>query len=534
MQKKHFLAFIFLSLLSCGNGGTALSKDTLYLPLYSNPVTLNQVSAKGVPAYNILRHVSGYLLNVDKNLNIIPENAKSWEWSEKTDAKGRKEYILTFHLRKDVLWHDGIPFTSQDVLYTYQKIMDPASKAMDKIAAFENLVTRIETPDDFTVRVVYNKRYAPALSSWTGLALLPKHIYEKEPDFLKSEYNRKPIGTGPYVVEKWETGKYIKLKRFEQYWGIKPKFDRIIYRIISDENVALAALKKGLLDLNGLTPEQYVDLKNKPSFTKRFNLYRYTYFRNGMSQIAWNCQKGSLFDSSTVRRAMTHALNRKLVLKEYLHGLGTILSGPFYAQSWAYDTNIVPLDFDLKKSAFLLKKAGWKDSDKDGILDKDGKPFKFEIILGDTPITKAIALNLKENLSKIGVDCDMHVLEWSAFSQRLDERNFDAAIFGWSFDLDPDPYDLWHSLQITNGVNYVSYSNPKLDKLLELGRSTYDQKIRQMYYYQVHRILHEDQPYTCLFTLSSEVAATKHLKGIQVTKGGIWGYYPSWSLWYKE
>lgn len=539
MTKNNIKVFVLslalpLILLSCSQKPPSNSTDTLYLRLSSNPVTLNPVSSTGFYASLIFRHISGSLLDIDENLNFIPQNAKSWDWTTKTAKNGKKEYILTFHLRKDVLWHDGVPFTAQDVVYTYQKIMDPASKAMNKIGMFEGLVTSVTAPDDFTVQVVYNKPYAPALSSWAGLECIPKHIYSKEPDFNKSPYNRKPIGTGPYVLEEWKTGKYIKLKRFEKYWGIRPKFKQIIYRIISDDNVALSALKKGLLDLIGLSAEQYTDLKQKPSFTNRFNLYRYSYFRNGMYQIAWNCKKGSLFQNSKVRRAMTHALNRKLIISEYLHNLAYILSGPFYYFSWAYNTNISPLDFNLKKSAALLKQAGWKDTDSDEILDKDGHPFKFEIILGDVPVAKSIALNLKENLAKIGVEVSLHVLEWSAFSQRLDEHNFDAAIFGWAFSIDPDPYDLWHSSQITNGLNYVNYSNPRVDKLIELGRSTYDQKKRQAYYYEVHRILNEDQTYTCLFTRTSQVAANKHVKGIRVTKAGIWGYYPSWSLWYKK
>lgn len=534
LKRVIFVVMGGLILLSAGCGKkkerpNISDEAILTMRMHSNPTTLNPVSAVGAYADTIQRLVFDTLVEYDFDLKPIPCMAKSWAWTEKT-VDGKKKYILTFKLRDDIYWHDGVKFTAHDMVFTYEKIMDPLSKAQNKIPKFEGVVDKVEATDNYTFVVTYNKPLATAIGSWE-IYPLPKHLYENE-DLHKSPYNRKPIGTGPYRLIKWETAKYLKLEMNTNYWRKPPHIKNFTYKIISDDNVALSAFKKGMFDLYGLEPEEYLEEKDKVYFQSNYNVQ--TYYSFGFSQIAWDCTSNSIFSDKKVRQAMTYALDRKQIIKEVLHGFADVSSGPFFYGSWAYDHNVKPLVYNLERAKQLLVENGWKDTDGDGVLDKDGKPFKFELVHGQVPIWTQMSVNLQQNLRKIGVDMSIRVLEWSAFSKRLHEHNFDAAIFAWSLDFDPDPFDIFHSSQISNGINYGGYANPEADKMMEEARSIFDINERQKIYHKLHRVFNDDQPYTLLFASKVILAKKNELKGVRVSSAGIGQWYPGFFDWYKE
>lgn len=534
MKKLLIAVLAFLPILTACKTVTETgerSGDTLVLQLSANPVTLNPVSSMDLYGVRVDEFIFDYFVESDSHLNPVPCLAESWKWSTAT-VNGQKKYILTFRVRDDVYWQDGVKFTAQDMKFTYDKIMDPASKAFNKVASFEGLVESVEAPDDTTLVVTYNRPFAPAVISWE-IFPLPKHIYEqyKTPEeFHASPYNRLPIGTGPYRIVKWDTARTIVLERVTNYWRALPHFRKVVYKIVSDDNVALAAFKRGDFDLFAMTPEQFENEKDEPYMTN-YTLYRY--LGAGFSQIAWNCASNSVFADKRVRQAMTCALDRYGISSNVTHNLSLVISGPFLYGTWAYNMNVKPLPFDLDKAKALLAEAGWKDTDGDGILDKDGRKLEFEVILGDFPIGKAIVVNLKENLARIGGVLNIHILEWSALSQRMNEHNFDGVLFAWSLGDDPDPFDMWHSSQIANGINYCNYSNATLDKLLEEGRSELDRNKRAAIYHRVHEIVAEDQPYTFLFSTYQSVVGVNELRGVKISDKGLSGFYPGCFEWYK-
>ncbi len=508
--------------------------DTLTVILPSNPTTLNTVASVDAYSSTIHDRISDPLIEIDKNLNIIPCVAKSWKWDE-VKENGRTLYVLTFKLRDDVFWHDGVKMTAQDWLYTYTAITNVKSKAMNKSVKFKGLVEWAKAPDDLTFSIAYNKKFAPALMSWVDMYALPQHIYGKLnwDEFHASPYNRLPIGNGAYRIKSWETAKRIELVRNTNYWRKAPGISKIVYKIISDDNVALISFRKGDLDYYGFTPEQFLLEAKKDYLSNDYTILTYSVFHTG--QIAWNCAPGQIFDDYRVRRAMTYSIDREGLAQTLYHGLATVITGPNYINSWAYDKSIKPWPFDLDKARTLLKEAGWVDSDGDGILDKNGRPFRFEVLMGSgSPELEAVLLNLKENLFKIGVDCQLRPLEWGALSTRLRNHEFDALVFGWSLDYDPDLYDIFATDSITNGLNYGSFSDSKLDELIQKDRTTLDQKQRQIYQYQMHRILHEQQPYTHLFSQKAIVALKKDLKGWEIGANGLFKHYPGFDSLYRE
>ena len=537
------LSFIFI-MSACGNQESdptqyqyPADKDvapekTIVTLLESNPKTLNAVTSSDLYGSTVLDFMMEGLITINSNLEPIPCIATNWSWEKKINGD-KTNYILTLNLRSDVYWQDGVKFTSKDVVFTYSCITNPLCKAENKVGAYAGIVEIVEAPDDTTVRVTYNRPHAPAILDW-GIVAIPEHIYGKIPieKFLESKFNRAPIGNGPYRIVKWETAQKITMVMDTNYWREKPKIEKVVYKIIADENVALASFINGEFDIFPMRAEAYENEKNKAYFTNGYNVYRY--LEGGFSQIAWNCRTNSLFADKRVRQAMTYSIDRPKILEKVMHGHGEMVTGPFRFGSWAYNETVKPIAFDLEKAKSLLDEAGWKDTDGDGVRDRNGKPFKFEVICGDTIMSRTVGQNLKQNLSTIGVDMDIRPMEWGAFSQRLNEHNFDAAIFAWSLSIDPDLFDLFHSSQATNGVNYIGYNNPEADKLIVQARSELDFSKRKAMYRKLHEIIADDQPYSFMFCRYIIMAVKKDVFGIHPTPVGITRYYPGYLIWYKN
>lgn len=490
----------------------------------AEPVTLNPVSSSGAYASRVNGFIFCGLVTINSNLEPIPDLAERWEISD-------DHLTYTFYLRKDARWHDGTPVTAHDVLFTYNKIIDPASKAMNKRVKFTD-VEKAEVVDDYTFRVRYKKPFVPALLSW-GTLIIPKHIYSKG-DFLK-DHNRTPVGCGPYTLEEWKTGQHITLAKVSNHWRDNPAIEKIKYKFIKESSVSLNAYKKGELDSVGMLPDHWVREKDNPRIKNKSQLL--AYYSLGFGYIGWNMDGSNpFFTNKNVRKAMTYATPRKAVIEHALHGYAKTLTGPYHPDVWAYDRSIEPYPTDLKEASRLLKNAGWIDSDSDGVLDKmiDGErvPFRFEILFGQgSEVGKEMLLVLQENLKKVGVEVVLHAVEWSAFTTKIHSKNFDACLLGWSLDTDPDPTDLFHSREIAEGLNYYSYSNAQVDELCDKGRVTFNQEERKHIYFEVHRILHEEQPYTFLWASQSLVAIHKRFGNVTPSPVGIISYYPGLYAW---
>ncbi len=526
MLKKLFVLTAVVFAVSCGVK-RGKDKKTLYAHLSQNPETLNPIPSLDVYSSFVQGFMYDSLFVVTSNLEFRP-----WMVEKYQVLNGGRVWRLT--LRKDLKWSDGVPITTKDVKFTYEKILDPASRAINKAGAFSE-VKDFRVIDDYTFEVEFKGPFAPALEKINYITPIPEHIYRNETNLISSPFNENPVVSGPYKLKKWVKGSYLILERNPNYWAKeKPFFDRIIIKIIKQSAVTLNALKKGEIDICGLRAVQWVKESNNPDFVKKFN--KFVYQTMGFSQIAWQCREDNPFFSDyRVRQAMTHALERQKLVDKVLYGYAEVISGPFYPGSWAYDHSVKPFKFDLDKASKLLDEAGWKDTDGDGIRDKDGRKFEFELLLASSSETgEQIAINLQENLKKIGVVMHIRKVDWSIVTERMDKGQFDAVMFGWSLDIDPDCYDIWHSSQIKGGLNFTGYSNPEVDRLIELGRTTLDKEKRKQIYHQIHRIIHHDQPYTFLFSGKSLVAADKRIKGISTSPVGIYFFYPGYYAWYVE
>jgi peptide/nickel transport system substrate-binding protein len=376
-------------------------------------------------------------------------------------------------------------------------------------------VSKAEAPDPYTFIVHYNKPFSPALASWGILPVLPKHLLEGK-DITKSELSRHPIGTGPYKFVEWKTGERIVLEANKDYFEGEPWIKRYAFRIIPDTATQFLELKTGAIDMMGLTPIQYSRQTGTKDFADSFNKYQYT--ANAYTYMGYNLQR-ELFKDIRVRQAIAYAIDKKEIIQGALLGLGTPTTSPYKPGTWQYNRKVNAYDYDPKKARKLLEEAGWKDTDGDGVLDRNGKKFEFEIITNQgNDQRKKTAEIIQGRLKDVGISVKIRVLEWASFIKEfINKRNFDATILGWTISPDPDIYDIWHSSKTKEAeFNFISYKNAEVDRLLDEGRRSFEIPDRKQIYDRIQEILAEEQPYCFLYSPYALPVVTARIKGVEV------------------
>ena len=516
-----------LILAGCSRTPEVVSPRTIYVGSAADAKRLLPLLATDSASAGISGLIYSGLTKYDKDIRMTGELAESWDVSD-------DGLQVVFHLRKDVRWHDGAEFTSEDVLFTYNTVTDP--KVPTPYASEYGPVLSVEAPDKYTVRVTYSEPYAPAIESW-GMGIIPKHILQGR-DVTLEEYNRNPVGTGPYKLKEWVTGQKIVLEANEDYFEGKPGIDRYIMRVVPDTATMFLELKSGGMDYMGLTPPQYKLQTGTEYFTKHFQKFRYPSF--SYTYMGYNL-KDPKFKDKRVRRALTHAINKQDLIDGVLLGYGTPLTGPFPPESWAYNHDVKDPKYDPALAKQLLAEAGWKPG-ADGLLYRDGVPFSFTLITNQGNDRRLMTAQIiKEHLRAVGVEMQIKVLEWQAMLHEfVDKRRFEAVLMGWALSRDPDAYVIWHSSKTNEGeFNFISYKNAEVDRLLLVGRGTFDYEKRRKTYHRIHEILAEEQPYTFLYVADALPVLHKRFKGVRKAPLGIWYDFIRWRVpddrttWYE-
>ena len=477
------------------------------------------VLASDVPSLDITRLIFNGLVKYDKEVKLVGDLAESWEVSE----DHRK---IRFHLRKDVKWHDGQPFNARDVEYTYKVYIDPqtpTSWATDFLK-----IKGLRVLDDHTVEATYNEPYAPALDSWNQ-GILPRHILEGE-EITKSPMQRHPIGTGPYRFASWSTGEKICLTANSSYFEGAPGVAQVITRVIPDPGTMFLLLKAGEIDRMDLTPIQYGRQTDTKWFDNNFRKYRYLHF--GYSYLGYNLQDWK-FKERRVRQALACAINRERIVKCVLLGLGQVAHSPYNPDTFWYNSNVRKFSYDPEKAKQMLAESGWTDSDGDGILDKNGHPFEFTIITNQgNELRKNAATLIQRDLKKIGIRVRIRVIEWAALLKNfIHKRNFEACLIGWRIPVDPNQIDIWNSTMTSErGLNFITYQNAEVDRLLEKGAATFEPNERKKCYDRFQEILAEDQPYTFLWVQEDLPIVNSRFHGIAPAPMGIDHNFIQWHV----
>jgi peptide/nickel transport system substrate-binding protein len=494
--------------------------DWLVWSINAEPETLNPLTSRDIYAQWIVgtyyfSNIFEGLLNYDfDTLKLKPLLAESYEISK--DA-----LQITMRIRSDVHFSDGHPITADDITFSYKTIMDPNVDAAQLRNYYNNLKEVVKI-DGRTVKFIFDKPYFKSLEIVGDIPILPEHLYKFTDASQFNNRRSNPVGSGPYVFERWDMGREIVLTRNENYWGAKPHIKKIVFRIITNEVAELQALRSHETDFMRPRSEQYAGVSADGQFVKEFKCLSFWIPQEGYTYIGWN-QDLSFFKERKVRLAMTHLVDREEINKHLLKGLGRIVTGPFYILGPQYDPNIQPWPYDPNKARQLLDEAGWIDHDGDGIRDKNGTPFKFKFMtVSGSPLYEQLARLLKDSFAQVGIDLNPDPYEWSVFSERLHTRAFEAVTLSWGGTVQDDPYQIWHSSQIGNrGSNYVGFRNAKADAIIEEARATMDEEKRNEFYHQLDRILHEEQPYTFLFTRPSLELLDNRFENVVVHKLGL-------------
>ncbi|MCO4784264.1 MAG: hypothetical protein KC646_18220 [Candidatus Cloacimonetes bacterium] len=462
-----------------------------------------------------------------------------------------KEY--TIYIKEGVKWHrplldwsnpryqwikDEYFVTAHDVKYTYDLIMNSQVQASHSRNYYKDIES-VKVLDNHTLVIRWKKKTYQSVSTTMGLYPTPKWLYAYNEDgepfpeetaglkFNEHWYNSKAIGCGAYQFVKWDKGVLIQLRRNDDYIGAMPPIKQINYHLIRDKNQQLLNFQSGLLDIHNLPVAQYRDKildgpANSPYKNGTYKVEPVT--RMVYRYIGWNLEL-PMFKDKKVRQALTHAMDRKNVIKKQLNGLGTLITGNFYRHSTAYDESIEPWEFDLSKSKKLLDEAGWIDTDGDGILDKiiNGvkTDFKFGILTyGYREEIKSWVSIYKENLYKLGIQMEMQPTEWSVMLKRMEDREFDSYTGGWGLDFDGDPYQIWHSSQadLSKSSNRIGFRNKEADVIIDKLRETFEPEERVKLQRAFHKIVHEEQPYLFMYNEKLVVVTHPRLKNVSFQK----------------
>ena len=462
-------------------------------------------------SHDVAGNIFNGLVKYDKNLNITGDLAEKWDISD--DNK-----VITFHLRKNVKWHDGEPFTAKDVEFTYKFMID--EKTPTVYDGDFRRVSDFKVIDDYTVQVTYDEPYAPALISW-GMAVLPSHLLQGV-DITKSELIRHPIGTGPYKFKEWKTGEHILIEANPDYFDGEPFLKQKLYRVIPDTATIFLELLNGSVDMMGLTPLQWTkQTDNNPRFSENYT--KYSYAGNAYTYIGYN-MNNPLFADKRVRQALTFATPKQQIVDGILFGLGKPATGPYKPDTIWYNPNVKKYPYSITKAKELLAEAGWKDTNGDGILDKNGKKFEFTIITNQgNDIRSKIAQIVQQSWQEVGIKVNIQIFEWATFiNEYINKRKFEAVILGWNITHDPDLFDVWHSLNTEgNKLNFVGFKNAEADELMMKGLREFDPEKRKVYYHRIQEIFAEEQPYTFLYAPDSLISVHKRFRGIEPAPAGI-------------
>jgi peptide/nickel transport system substrate-binding protein len=453
----------------------------------------------------VTSNIFNKLLKYDKNLDLEGELAESWQVS--SDQK-----TITFKLKPNLKWADGKPLTSADALWTWQAVTD--EKTGSPYASDYQLVKKADAPDPLTFSITYAQPFAPAFESWANLQILPKHLLEGQ-DLHTTAFARNPVGSHYYKLDKWAHGENLTLSRNPNAVLGQAKIDKLITRIIPDNSAQFLELMADNIDSMGLDPIKYSRIiPARPELQQKLALYKE--LGNSYTYLGFNL-KHQPFDDKRVRLAINYAINKQEIIDGVYLGLGINIASPYKPGTRWNNPSLHPYPYDPEKARALLKEAGFMDSNGDGILERNGKPFSFEIVTNQNKEREKSAVLIQRRLKEVGIDVQIRAIEWASFISRfIKTGDFDVVVLGWSLGLDPDQYGIWHSSQQAPGqFNFIGYNNPQVDKLLEQGRMELDPEKRQKIYHEFSKVLLEDSPIVYLSAGYGLSAIHKRVKGIE-------------------
>ncbi|SHH77936.1 ABC transporter substrate-binding protein [Sporanaerobacter acetigenes] len=459
-----------------------------------DPQGFNPCAQPDDNAYGVFQNVFNRLVKLNGHDEMVSDLAKEWEYSE--DGK-----TLTFHLNENIKWHDGEDFSSEDVKWTFDQIIQEKGFASGFLSDVEEIVC----PDKNTVEFKLKNPNAGLLGyiGWYGTFIMPKHIYEGT-DWLQNEANQKPIGTGPFKFVEHKKGVNVTLERNDDYWGEKPHLDKVIFSIIPDQSTAFQAYLNGETDenLNGIPYSEANRFDDDPNYVVEELLWM------NRTYLTFNFKEGKFADQK-VRQAVAYGVDRDEIFSKALKGMGQkaeYFVSPLF--DWALNEDVKLPERDIEKAKSLLEEAGYK---------QDANGMYFSTTLDTFPGFEDVVEVVQANLKEIGIDVKVNQMEMAAWDEKVfGNKDFEITLLaGYQ---GPDISAISNRVGANGATNIAGYNNPKVEELLAEGLVLTSQEERAPMYKELQEILAEDLPLVPLNENGAKKPIKSYIKGHPATE----------------
>ena len=494
------------------NYGISVSPEGKFNPLISNTQYDGYVNSL----------VYDSLLKLNSKIELEPSMAEKYDILD----EGKK---IVFVLKSGIKFHDGTPLTSKDVKFTLESLASSKYKGdlssyVQSITGFKEFnegkaseMTGVKCPDEKTVEINFDTPYSPALINIGTLGILPAHIWEKvniDEWEKNNEILSKAIGSGPYKVEEFKVGEYVKLSSNSEYYNGDPKIKTFVFKVINEETVS-GELLNGSIDITDISTikadEEKVLKEKSIEITK--------YHNSKMQYMGFNLRNKTLQDIN-LRTAIAYGVDRQGIVDSLLEGNGVVINTPMVPTLWSYPKEgLIEYKFDELKAKALLKEAGYEDTNGNGIVDKNGKDLELTLTVptGDK-IREKTGTVIQENLAKIGIKIKIEAMEFKAVMEKVvGNHDFELYLMGNTLDADPDPTPNWYSTQASDekgvfGWNIAGFRMKEADELMDLNKKAIDITERAKILNDFGRLLNKELPWLPLYTSDIVKAYSKGLK----------------------
>lgn len=477
------------------------AQETVNFPLIGDPQPYPVVQPNLISDIMVAKTMYNTLVRFSYDDGVTPVEDLAESWSSNEDASE-----WTFELRQDVTWHDGEPFTADDVVFTIETIVDPDTGSRWS-SGFSGLES-VEALDDYTVRFTFEEPFAPMLTVLAyNIAIVPEHVLADQDLSDPESFRRNPIGTGPFRFVEQVSGSHLTVEANPDYHEGVPDIERVRFRVTPDVNSQVAQLLTGELDVTWTVEPVHYD---RVSSADNLDITEVQIPR--WDWLPLNLEN-PLFQDARVRRALAYALDRETMVDRILGGQGEVAQGPIPTViDWVPRDGVEEIQYDPDQALQLLADAGWEPGDDRVLRNDDGETFSFTLLADrGNPTRDQVYLYAQQAWQALGMDVDIETTEWNTVLARYSEGDYDTRLGWWVIKPDPDLYDYFHT---EGDLNSIRYSNEEVDQLLEDGRATTDLDERAEIYNEVQQILAREQPSIFLYYPVEVRAVNERIQGL--------------------
>jgi peptide/nickel transport system substrate-binding protein len=525
LQTRLIIALALLAAACSPTGAPERPADTIIIGIQSDIQSWNPFLAEDATSEEILTLIYPSLAveQIDYQQHppsFEPSLAESWEFSE-------DGLSLTFTLRADAVWSDGVPVTSDDLLFSW-KVQTSDIYGWLWSDLTDN-IEKVEALDDHTVRYTFSHRYPYQLMDINDGPIVPAHAWEKIPleAWEDTDWNEHVLSAGPFLRATHIPQQELILERNPHYFNSGyPRLKGLVFRVVPSKSALFTQLLAGGIDLvNDIPPAEATRVQSNPDLELRIFADR------SYTHICWNLEN-ELFADPAVRRALGLAIDRSALINVVYNGYAQPSAGPVLSTMWAFNRDLEPLPFDPKTAAELLADAGWTDSDNDGLLDRNGQAFSFEILApAESEVRQDVALMIERDLGHIGIEVIPRLIEWGAVQAAISEGDFEAFVNRWIEPTQVDLEGIWRSAPPdTPTFNFGHYSSPEVDRLLDEIAKAPEFATQKPLLDRIQEIIVADQPYTFLVENVRLVGLDSRVQGADINDATIYFNVDEWTV----